>query len=241
MTLAADFPLRSSSVICRLDPRWRIAGLLTWSTTASIVVRMPASIVALIGSILLFMMSGLTAAWLLRRLLGLLPFVVLLVIPLVLLHGMPGTWAALLLIVKTFAIALPIFVVVGTTTTTEICDLLFAIRIPRGLISLFLLSERAGILLAAEFNRLRRAMCIRGFRWQANRRTYATVAAAVGATTIRGVDQSNRFCQALACRGFGGDYRTWRQYKTTDSDLCFVVLSVVAGVVLTMWDRWSGS
>ena len=240
MTLAAELANPRASLLSRLDPRWRIAGLLIWSFVAAIVVHLPASMVALAGSLFLYMTSGLSAAWLWRRLLGLLPFVILFAIPLVLVNGILGTWSAVLLIIKTLAIALPLFVVVGTTNTIEVSDFLTALHVPRRLISMFVLSERSGTLLAAQFNRMRRAMCIRGFRWRANRRTYATVATAVGATTVRGFDQSTRFSRALACRGFCGKYRQWRSYTTTFGEVEYAALCAMAGNLLVLWDRWLG-
>lgn len=238
MTLAADLPKRSTTFLSRLDPRWRITGLISWTIAGSLVVSLPATLIMLTGSLVLLLVSGLSWTWMRPRLLALAPFLLLLILPLVLLQGRSGASAAMLLVVKSLALALPALVLVGMNNSSEIWDALRSLHVPGRIVSLLMLSERCGTTLAGSFNRTRRALCVRGFRWTTSPQTYRAVAAAVGTTALRGINQSQRIEWAISCRGFRGQYRSWRNYQTTWLDIGFTLCCSMLGAAVVIWDWW---
>lgn len=238
MTLAVQGPARCAAPLFQLSPRWRAAALLLWAIVASCTTDIAPSAAAFLGSLALFGLSGLDFSWLISKLKALTPFVLLLALPLIALQGGAGVSAASLLVIKTLAIALPTLTLMATTPSCEIWSLFRTIRVPGRVVHLFQLAERHAVYLAGSFNRTRRAMCIRGFRWQVDRRTYQNVGVAIGSLAFRGLAQARRVERALACRGFDGEYRNWRAHATSWVDMGFCLIIVLAGIALLSWNWW---
>jgi cobalt/nickel transport system permease protein len=237
MTLAAELSVSSTNYLARIDPRWRLVGTLGWTCAISFVTELPIAALSLAGSIGFWQVSGISWMAVRRPLLALVPFLMLLAIPLVLIDGQKGMLAALLLVLKSVAIALPAMLLVVTSSSSQTWDALRSLGVPHRIVCLLMLSERSAVILAAAFNRTRRAMCVRGFQWKADRLTYHSVGTAIGATALGGLTQSRQLEHALACRGFNGRHHSWRTYQTTLHDIVFVIICFVAGgvVVFCNW------
>jgi len=236
MTLAPELPGHSSSWLARRDPRWRIASLSAWAVAASLVNELAGVSIAVVGSTLLLCSARLPWNWVARRLLAVVPFLLILAIPLVAFQRSAGLRPATILLFKMLAIVLPTMILVGLTSTAEMLDAFRSMRMPGQLVSLIMLAERHGTILSTTFNRMRRSMCVRGFKWRTNRHTYRTVGIAVGSLATRGMDRTNRLSHALACRGFDGQYRSWRRYETHLSDVALLVIAVLTSISLVWYD-----
>src|SRR5438552_7605199 len=169
MTLAFDPPPAGDSPLHRLDPRWKLAALGPAALAAAVVQSLPAALAALAAAALLTAVARLPGWWIARRLgalaLALAPLVILL--PLV--QGPEGARPALLLAVKGTAVVLMALVLLGTAPLPTTLHAAQALRLPGTLVQIMLLSYRYLFVLADEFDRLRRAVRLRGFRARMDR------------------------------------------------------------------------
>jgi cobalt/nickel transport system permease protein len=237
MTLGPELPGHPGSWLARRDARWRIAAITAWALATSMVNSLPGASLALSGSILLLCLAQLPRQSVGRRMRAIVPFALLLVLPLFLWQGGAAVQPAAILLFKMLAVLLSVMTLMGLTSTSEILDTLHAIRIPGSVINLLLLAERYGIVLSMTFNRMRRALCVRGFKWHTNRHTYQTVGIAIGSLAVRGSMRANAVGRALATRGFNGQHRSWRSYETTATDVGLLFTAVALSVAIVWWDR----
>src|SRR5690348_13322036 len=95
MTLAFQHPPCPDSVLRRLDPRWKLAGILVALGVTAALRTLPASLLALVAALLLAGLARLPLRWYLGRLGALLVVLLLFAAPLpFLLHGDDWTWPA---------------------------------------------------------------------------------------------------------------------------------------------------
>lgn len=110
------------------------------------------------------------------------------------------------------------------------------IGVPKLLVHLTLLTYRYVFLLFDEFNRVRIALRVRGFRNAMSMHAYHTVGQVTGTLLVRGSDRAEHVAQAMRCRGFDGRFRTLTKFHSTSADvLMFLVIVVTPGGILA-WD-----
>jgi cobalt/nickel transport system permease protein len=250
MTLALDVLPAPDSPIRRLDARWKLAALLLAVASAAALQTLPASALALLGSLALAATSRLPARWFLTRLgtlaLLLSGFVVLL--PFLVQHGEPdGQWGpihwswygarvALLLCLKALTIVTLMLIALVTSPLSATVQAAHALRAPGLLVQLVLLTYRYLFVLAAELARLRTALRVRGYRNRMDRHSYRTVGQVAGTLLVRGYERSERVSQAMRCRGFDGRFRSLSTFHTRPADVAaFVAITAIAAGLLG-WD-----
>jgi cobalt/nickel transport system permease protein len=239
MTLAFDPPPSGDSPLHRLDPRWKLAALGPAALAAAVVQSLPAALAALIGAAILAAVAHLPGWWLARRLgalaLALAPLVILL--PLV--QGLEGARVALLLGVKGTAVVLLALVLLGTAPLPTTLHAARSLRLPGTLVQIMLLSYRYLFVLADEFDRLRRAVRLRGFRARMDRHSYRTVGNVIGTLLVCSAERAEGVAHAMRCRGFDGCFRSLTEFRTRGADVTFFVIAIVAAVGLVAWDAWT--
>jgi len=146
-------------------------------------------------------------------------------------------WRLLLLLAKATAFVAIVFTLVETTPLPELGQGAAALGIPRLLVHLVLLTYRYVFVLGDEFARLRRALRVRGFRSQVNRRTFATIGNIAGALFVRGHERSERVYHAMAARGFDGTFHSLAAAQTSSRDIAFFAVAVVMAAAVLVWDR----
>src|SRR5262249_25858289 len=200
MTLAFDPPPAADSVLARLDPRWRLAGLTVATAAAALPRTVPAAAGACAAALALAVLARLPARWVLRRyaalgvFLG--PFIVLLPI----LQGGEGIRLATLVSLKGVAVVTVALVLLGTAPLPTTLHAAQRLRVPGVLVQLALLSYRYVFVLTDELARLRRALRVRAFRARPNRRTYRTAGHVVGTLVLRGAGRAECGAPAVRCR-----------------------------------------
>lgn len=243
-----DSPLR------RLDPRWKLAGLLGAAGVVVFLQTLPGVTLALFGALVLACLGRLPRRWCLARLgttaLVLAPF--LLLLPFV--HRDTGTTLdvlgvrvsveglrlALLVAVKTLALALLLLVLLATEPLLETLKAAHALRIPGVLVQVAALTYRYTFVLGAELERLRTALRVRGYRNRLSLHSYRTAGHVAGTLLVRGYEQAERVGHAMRCRGFDGEYRTLTEYKTRPADVlaCAAIVAYAAGLLtIDLWGR----
>jgi cobalt/nickel transport system permease protein len=230
-------PLPSAdSVLRRLDPRWKLAGLLLLIATAALVQTLPAIGMVLGFSLGLAMLGRLTLRWYLFRVAPVALFLLLFTLPLpFLMRGegpisTQGLMLALVIWGKALAVLTLVLVLLATGPLHDTLKAAHSLRVPGLLILLALLTCRYLYLLADELARLRIAVRVRGYRNRPSRHCYRTIGHVAGTLLVRGAERAERVHQAMRCRGFDGQFRTLTQFRTRAADvLAFLLLAALAG------------
>src|SRR5262245_5966180 len=227
---APDSPLR------RLDPRWRLAGLLLALVGVALVHTPAGAGVAVALALLLAGLGRLPWRWYLGNLGVLAGALALFLLPLPLL--VPGGWPEALRLagliagkaVAAFTLAL---VLLATGPLDATLKAARALRLPGLLVQLALLAYRYLFVLLDELDRLRVALRVRGFRNRMDWHSYRVVSAVTGTLLVRGHERAERVAQAMRCRGFDGTFRALAEFRTTARDvLTFLLLAgAAAGAV----------
>jgi cobalt/nickel transport system permease protein len=249
MTLALSALPCPDSPLRRVDPRWKLAGLVFFTVAAACLRHLAPAAVALGAALFLAFLGRLPARWFSARLgaaaLFLSPFVVSL--PLLLGHreaSLPlgplivpyGLGVALLLALKALAVVMSMLVLLATAPLDATLKAAHALRIPGLLVQLALLTYRYLFVLGSELRRLRVAMRVRGYRNRATRHAYRTVGHVAGTLLVRGVERAERVGQAMRCRGFDGRFRSLTPFHTRARDVGAFLLLAGAAAGLLAWD-----
>jgi len=236
MTLAFEPPPVADSLLARLDPRWRLAGLVVAAVAAALPRTIPAAAGACAGALLLAGLARLPARWVLRRYAALAlflgPFIVLLPI----IQGVEGVRLAVLVTLKGIAVMTIALVLLGTAPLPTTLHAAQRLRAPAVFVQIALLSYRYVFVLTDELGRLRRALRVRGFRARPNRRTYRTAGHVVGTLLLRGAERAEGVARAMRCRAFDGRYRSLAEFRTRPEDVLFFAIVAVAAVAVAAGD-----
>jgi cobalt/nickel transport system permease protein len=254
MTLAFDLPTCPPSFVSRLDPRWKLAGLLLASLVVLNLHSVGPALAGLAGALLLVMMARLPMAWYLRRLAySLVMFTLFLAwLPLVAQVGdetldvgiftisLTGLARLVALTAKIAGMISLMLVLLATTPLPNIFKAARALWLPRLLVFLMLLTYRYVFLLMDEFARLRIALRVRGFRNRADLHSYRTIGQVAGTLLVRSHERSERVGQAMRCRGFDGEFRALDEFRAGWPDVLAFTVIVGYAASLLAWDRISG-
>jgi cobalt/nickel transport system permease protein len=198
MTLALDMPDCPDSPIRRLDPRWKLAGLLLAAVAIAIVQSWGPALAALIGAAVLVALARLPWTWYVRRItVAALLFVMFLIwLPLVpeaddatldiglTTISLTGLTRLGVLAAKLIAIVSVMLIIIATAPLPDTFKAAHALRVPGLLIHLVLLTYRYVFLLIEEFDRLRTAVRVRGFRNRSNMHSYRTIGQLAGTLLV---------------------------------------------------------
>ncbi len=239
-----------SSVIHGLDPRVRIVAAFVFSIVVAVCDRFVALAVAVGVSLVLILAARLPLKKVFRRLIivnGLILFLWLFLpftfrgTPLFTLGPLTvtreGIAYAAVITLKSNAIMIALMALVATMPIFTIGRAMRYLRVPSTIAYLFLFTYRYIHVIYGEYQRLMRAIKIRGFRPATNMHTYRTYAYLIGMILVKSHDRSQRVRAAMLCRGFQGRFFDLRQYTFNASDLVMALLmsSAVAGIGLLQW------
>lgn len=250
MTLAFDMPDCPPSPIGRLDPRWKLAGLLPTALAIALLQAWAPAAAALAGALTLVIVARLPWRWYLRRIgTATAMFVVFLVwLPFLPEVGdetldlgfftlsLTGSLRLGVLGAKLVSVVSLMLILVATAPLHDTFKAAHALRIPSLLIHLVLLTYRYVLLLVEEFDRLRTALRVRAFRNRADLHSYRTIGQVAGTLLVRSHERSERVAQAMRCRGFDGQFRSLHDFRTSFADVLAFVLFVGYAVGLVVWD-----
>lgn len=239
-----DSPLR------RLDPRWKLAGLLVLLAAVAFVATLPATLAALAFTLVLALVARLPLRWLAARAGALSLVLALFLLPLPLLLTGPGpVWSlgpltvsahglatALVIAAKALALLLVALVMLSTSPLEDTLKAAHALHLPGLLVQLLALTYRYVFVLSHELARLRTALRVRGFRARPGLHTYRTAGHLAGALAVRGYERAERVGQAMRCRGFTGRFRSLHTFATRPRDVAAFLLLAAAACAGLAWD-----
>src|SRR5215831_2522706 len=249
MTLALSALPCPDSPLRRIDPRWKLAGLVLLTVVIACLRHLAPAAVAFGTTLFLALLGRLPARWFVARLgaaaIFLSPFVVALPLllrdreasaslgPLIVPYGLG---VALLLALKALAIVTLVLVLLATAPLDATLKAAHALHVPGLLVQLGLLTYRYLFVLASELRRLRVALRVRGYRNRASRHSYRTVGHVAGTLLVRSMERSERVGQAMRCRGFDGRFRSLTSFHTQPRDVLAFALLTATAAGLLMWD-----
>jgi cobalt/nickel transport system permease protein len=250
MTSAFNPLLSAPSPLQRLDPRWKLAGLLWAAAVVSALGTLAATGVAFLGALALAWVGRLPLRWYLARLAPVLLFLLLFTFPLpFLLEDTGPTWSigqvqvsahglflAGLVCGKALTILTLMLVLLTSSPLEANLKAAHALYLPGLLVQLAFLTYRYIFLLLGEWGRLRVALRVRGFRSRVDRHSYRTLGHVAGTLLVRGYERAERVGQAMRCRGFTGRFYSLAEFRSGPVDVGVFLVVVVCSTLLLAWD-----
>lgn len=234
------------SPIHRLDPRVKVIIAAAFSVVVALGEDFAVLLVAIPFPLVLIALARLAPKAVLRRLVVVNVFVLFLwlFIPLSFRGGERLSLGALSLskegVIWCLKITLKSNVIVlgsiALFSTTPIFSLVHALRhlwVPDKLVHLLFFCFRYVHVIEREYERLLKAMKVRGFEPRSDLHTYRSYAYLVGTLLLKGSDRSQRVYQAMICRGFEGKYWVLDHFSLKRGD-------VVAFSLMAVWVLWLG-
>ncbi len=148
-----------------------------------------------------------------------------------------GIVYASLITIKSNAIVLALIALIATIPIITLGHALSHLGVPDKLIHLFFFTIRYLQVLHLEYDRLRDAMKIRGFRPRSNMHTYKSLANLIGMLLIKSLDRADRIRKAMACRGFHGKFYLLSHFelKRTDMAMLVCMVLVISAMAVLQW------
>lgn len=226
--------------INQVHPIARVVFVTVYSFIVALSSRFPGLLAALFLSLLLVFLSGLNLFTVAKRLIvvnGLILFIWL-VLPLTHSGGpvfnigpvtlsRPGIILSAQITLKSNAILLSVIALISSMSLVTLGHALSHLKIPEKIVFLFLMTVRYIFVIESEYQRLVRAMKIRGFRPGTNIHTYKTYAYLIGIIFVRASAMALRVHQAMMCRGFTGKF--YSLYKFSSTRLTWIFSTVMTG------------
>jgi cobalt/nickel transport system permease protein len=233
------------SPLHRLDPRIRLIAAAVLSVVVALANQFTTLALALGAGCILIALARLPLITVAARLSVVAGFLLLLWLvlpftvggtPLFAVGPFPATAAGLAyaarITLKSIAILSLFLAMVTTMSVATMGHTLARLRLPDKLIVLLLLTYRYLFVLEQEYQRLKRAAEIRGFRPGTNLHSYRTYAYLVGMLLVRASARARRVYQAMCCRGFRGRFYTLADLSPSAHNLPVALLLGLLGILL---------
>ncbi|MBW1954284.1 MAG: cobalt ECF transporter T component CbiQ [Deltaproteobacteria bacterium] len=240
-----------ASVMHRLDPRLKLLAATGFSIVVALSTRWMALAGALIFASVLLMFARLPVKSVGPRLFAVNAFVGLFWVMLPLsVSGSPlysagpvsvsleGFALAGRLTLKSNSIVMAFMALAATSSIGALGAAMNRLRFPEKLTLLFLLTYRYLFVIQEEYERLKRAALMRGFKPKTDLHTYRTYAYWIAVLFVRASARAQRVQDAMTCRGFSGKFHTLREDEWTFRDSAWSVVLTAMVLVLVMVE-WS--
>lgn len=235
------------SVLHRADPRAKLLCAVAFACAVATTQNFVGAGVGLGVGLLLPLVAGIGLRELFRRLIPVNLFLLFLwaVVPLTYGGDPLAQWGPLelsrqgvllsaLVSMKANAILLAFVCLLTTSSVPDLGRGLEALGVPDKLCALMLFSYRYIFVIAEEYQRLRRAASMRGFRPSTGKHTYRTYAYLVGMTLVRSHARAQRVRQAMALRCFDGRFRGLRTFQWRAADGVLVGTLAVCSLAVAL-------
>lgn len=238
------------SFLHRIDPRLRIVTAAIFSCTVAVFEAFPALLTACGAALALLTLSGLDLREVRRRLAVVLGFLLLLWFLLPFTYEgqiawtigplnvyWPGITLSARITLKSTAIIAVFTALAATIPISTLGQALARLRVPAKLVYLLLMCYRYIFVIEQEYQRLRTAMKIRGFRPGTSLHTYRSYAYLVGMLFVRAASRAERVHQAMCCRGFNGRFHSLALFPPHAVNRWFAVsaTSVMIALLVLEW------
>ena len=234
---------RGTSVIHALDPRLRIICAVFFSSSVAILTTMHAAICAVFiaaGYIFLAKLDIKVVGARIKKL-NFLMIALILLLSVSFEHKVihfsaQGFSRGLLIALKSNAIVLFLTASVATIELTALGHALHHLRVSDKLIHLFLFTIRYLGVLHQEYERIVKAMKVRGFIPGMNMHTYKSLGNLIGMLLVKAIDRSERIVAAMKCRGFKGQFFILKHFVFHKQDMFAGFVMAVLTIALIFVD-----
>ena len=238
------------SFLHRVDPRVKVVLAALFSAVVALADNYACLIVASCVAITLLLIARLSLKQVLLRLLAVNTFILFLWLFLPFTYGgeeifsigplnatREGIAYASLITIKSNAIVLALIALIATIPIITLGHALSHLGVPDKLIHLFFFTIRYLQVLHLEYDRLRDAMKVRGFRPRSNMHTYKSLANLIGMLLIKSLDRADRIRKAMTCRGFHGKFYLLSHFelKRTDMAMLVCMVLVISAMAVLQW------
>jgi len=240
-----------TSVIHTIDPRIKVVMALIYSFVVALSSSFFILLSSLVTSMALVTVARLDAREVLKRLTVLLGFILLvwMLMPLTypgatLLRigpvefSRPGVLLAAQISLKSTAILLALMALLATMSIATLGHALGCLGLPDKLVYLLLITYRYVFVMEQEYQRLTRAMKIRGFQPGTNLHSYQSYAYLVGMLFVHASARADRVSKAMKCRGFTGRFHSLRQFEPEPGNLPFAVIMSLIILLMASVELW---
>jgi cobalt/nickel transport system permease protein len=149
----------------------------------------------------------------------------------------PGVVLAAQITLKSYAILLAFIALIATMSFATLGHALYRLRVPEKIVHLLMMTYRYVFVIEQEFQRLLRAIKIRGFQPGTNSNTYRTYSYVIGMLFVRAAARAERVHQAMLCRGFKGKFYSLQDFHMSSASWIFALLMtvVIFGLLFMEW------
>jgi len=237
--------IKGKSLIHKLDPRVKLIYALVFSLVIALQNNLGSAITGFVISIGLTLLAQIRIKEILRRLFVVDKFILLLwlilpwsypgdtlfsIIGLNFTHQ--GILFTLLLTIKANAIMLILICFLATSSIFDIVHSMIHLRIPEKLVFLFFLMFRYIWLISDEYERMKRAIKARGFKFRNSIHTYRTIGYIVGGLLVKSYIRAENLYRAMVCRGFVGKFWLIDHFKFRFIDLIGAIILTICNIVI---------
>jgi len=218
----------------KLDARAKILGVFAFVIAAALLTDPILIIFALLGSIVIALLSRLPARHLGRAYLAALPFLAFASFSVFLFAGVEK---GAMMLARTSACVIALLVLAAGTDTFELFAGLRRLRVPGVLTTLLMLTHRYLLLLSEELDRMRVARKARGFsggKSLLDLQAFKVLSNTAGMLLVRSSGRAERIFEALKMRGFSKDMRSWRETRIAAADAVFMLSLVAVAAALLL-------
>lgn len=247
MALIKEKFTHGRSVIHRIDPRFKVVGASLFSMQTAVLDRFEALAGALAISIVLMGLGKLNLRHVGKSLLVLGGFLSLIwiMVPITF-EGetlyqwgpvqfmKPGILFSAQITIKSVSILIALMVLITTMPPATLGHALNRLWMPHKMIHLFLFTYRYIFVIEQEYQKILRAIKIRGFKAGTNLHTYRTFAYIAGMLFVRATARADRVQQAMLCRGFKGIFYSMQEFPAHAGNWIFMTLMMLSMLLVVM-------
>jgi len=242
---------QGDSLIHRINPQLKTALALIYSVVLALCSNIGILLAGLITSLCLILMSRLPLKDVLKRLSVLIGFLGLIWLLMPLTYpgeaiikfdmvklSMPGIVLALEISLKSTAILMALMALLATMPVATLGHALRNLGVPAKLVYLMLITYRYLFVFEQAYQRLIRAVRVRGFTPGTNLHSYRTYAYLAGMLLIQAWSRANRVSNAMKCRGFSGKFFTLNQFEPDAGNWPFGLIMAVIILIFATVEIW---
>lgn len=233
-----------NSPIHKLDTRFKLVGMFVLIFSIAFVTETMLLPIIVFTSLVVVVLSGLPILFILKRLQ--LPSVLILVVALMTLFFSAGTpllevgvisvtkdglSSFLLILIRFVCIMFLMIVLFGTTSFAQMLKAMKALGLPILLCDMMLFSYRFIFELANDFQTMKIAMNMRGFK-EKGLRSLRTWALLTGTLFVRSYEQSERVYHAMTIRGYGHGQARKEEFNPERTDYLGLGLFILVSVMI---------
>lgn len=239
-----------ASMVHRIDPRFRVVAATVYSFVIALSHGFAPLIAAAGVSIVLVLLARLNPGRVCRRLLIVNGFIALFWIMLPLTYGgdafytigpvslsQAGIILAAKLTIKSNAILLALVALLASQSFVTMGQAMNSLRVPEKLVFLLMLTYRYVFVIEQEYQKILRAVRIRGFQPATSLHTYKTLAYVIGMLFVRASHRADRVYRAMQCRGFSGRFYSLAEFSASPANWIFLcaMTAAAAGIICLEW------